>query len=108
MLTINRRDKNMKTLNQATKQILNDSLKVSSEEMREVYNSEYGYNGLSPKTCRDYLQGLPSSCTVPFYNFDIIKTLSSLGIERKTEKGRDNLIDKYWDYVGYQLYKLIK
>ncbi|MNQ55071.1 hypothetical protein D3C85_691530 [compost metagenome] len=68
--------------------------------LEAVYNSEYGYNGLSPKSCMDYLQGLPSVCTIPFYNGEILELLKAQGIERKTEKGQDTLIQKYWEQAG--------
>lgn len=61
----------MTTILQACKQIVKDS--IDPEMVQEygslsaMYNREYGkHNGLSTKACRDYLQGLPSVCTVPF------------------------------------------
>lgn len=77
-------------------------------DLRSVYMSEYGYNGLSPKACKDYLQGLPSACTIPFNNFEVLELLSKAGIERKSEAAKHNLIENYWLTAGQVFYKLIK
>lgn len=104
----------MTTLAQACKAIV---LKSVNDEMLEgwgqielarIYEAEYGFNGTSPKACKDYLQGLPSVCTVPFYNGEILELLAAQGITRKTEQGNDNLIEAYWRECGNQFYKLIK
>jgi uncharacterized membrane protein len=69
-----------------------------------VYQSEYGYNGLSPVACKDYLQGLPSVCTVPFYNSGILELFAKHGITRKTDNGNCGLIEQYWVACGKALY----
>ena len=74
----------------------------------EVYNAEFGYNGLSDKACRDYLQGLPSVCTVPFENFKILEVLEAYGIRGRTERAQDVLIEKYWNACGAILHKMIR
>lgn len=74
----------------------------------EVYRAEYGYNGLTDKTCKDYLQGLPSVCTVPFYNNEILDLLSKNGITRKSESARYHLIEQYWKACGAILHKHIR
>lgn len=74
----------------------------------EVYNSEFGYNGLSDKACKDYLQGLPSVCTVPFENFKILEVLEAYGIRGRTERAQDVLIEKYWNACGAILHKMIR
>lgn len=76
--------------------------------VRQVYDSEYGYNGVSPQACKDYLQGLPSVCTIPFENHKILELLESEGFTKPTENGRYGLIEKYWKEAGNQFYKLIK
>ncbi len=100
-----------KSFQEVVRSIVIKSVDLSEREgetLRQVYDSEHGYNGLSPKACKDYLQGLPSVCTIPFYNFEILKILEQNGITRATEKGRYGLIDKYWTEAGNQFYKLIK
>ena len=100
------------TLAQACKAIvsaaINHDYLLECGSLPNVYQSEYGYNGTSPRACRDYLQGLPSVCTVPFYNGEILELLAAQGISRKTEDGQANLIDAYWLECGNQFYKLIK
>lgn len=76
--------------------------------LASIYQTEYGYNGVSPKACMEYLQGLPSVCTVPFTNSDILELLEAQGISRKTEDGQCALIEKYWQECGKQFYLLIK
>lgn len=73
-----------------------------------VYKAEYGYNGLSDKSCHDYLQGLPSVCTVPFYNGEILELMEKNGITRKSENARYGLIEKYWRECGKALHKIIR
>ena len=101
----------MTTLAQACKAIVNAAvdLDYDSYTVKHVYNSEYGnFNGTTPKACKSYLQGLPSVCTVPFYNGEILATLEAQGISRKTEAGNDKLIEAYWNECGYQFWKLVK
>jgi len=102
----------MTTLAQAVKVIVQNSLDQDYLDecgsLQEIYQAEYGYNGTSPKACMDYLQGLPSVCTIPFYNAEILELLSKEGIVRKTEDGQAALIEKYWQEAGYQFYKLVK
>lgn len=74
----------------------------------DVYRSEYGYNGLSDKSCKDYLQGLPTVCCVPFYNREILELFKENGIERKTEAGKYSLIEQYWVACGKALHAHIR
>ena len=103
----------MTTLAQAVKVIVQSSIDQDYLDecgtLRAVYFSEYGdYNGTNPKACADYLQGLPSVCTIPFYNAEILELLAAQGISRKSEEAQGNLIDKYWQEAGYQFYMLVK
>lgn len=67
--------------------------------LREVYNAEYGYHGLPTwRKCKDYLQGLPSVCTIPFWNDDIINILSSSGVNM--DQDEEALIEAYWNECG--------
>lgn len=74
--------------------------------LRDVYDSEYGYNGSSPKACMDYLQGLPSVCTVPFSNFEILALLEECELVKLFPK--EDVIEKYWQECGNAFYQLIK
>ena len=103
----------MTTILQVCKQVVADA--IDQDYLQEygslsaVYNSEYGsYNGLSTKACRDYLQGLPSVCTVPFYNGEILELLAKCGITRKSEAAQVKLIDDYWLNCGHAFYMMTR
>lgn len=102
----------MTTINQVCKQIVTDAIDhdylLECGSLSNVYQSEYGYNGVSPRACRDYLQGLPSVCTVPFYNGEILELLANHDIVRKSEVAKENLIDDYWLACGNALYNMIR
>lgn len=88
-----------------TEELLRDGM---YHTLRQVYDSEYGYNGVTPQACKDYLQALPSVCTIPFENHKILELLEAEGFTKPTEKGRYGLIEKYWKEAGNQFYHLIK
>ena len=102
----------MTTLAQACKAIVTDAIDpdylLECGSLSNVYRSEYGYNGVSPRACRDYLQGLPSVCTVPFYNGEILELLAKHGISRKSEAAKEKLINDYWLACGNVFYNLVK
>lgn len=109
----------MTTIAQVCKAIVKGSLDLDyiaqnwTEELgyktlASIYQAEYGYNGVSPRACRDYLQGLPSVCTVPFWNDEILELLAKHGIVRKSEAAQAKLIDDYWLACGNALYSMIK
>jgi hypothetical protein len=75
--------------------------------LKSIYQAEYGYNGKSPKACMDYLQGLPSVCTVPFENYKILELLDPHETLTTQEK-QYKLINDYWIEAGHQFYQLIK
>jgi len=109
----------MTTLAQAVKAIVENSINrdyiaecgnpiTGAATLASIYEAEYGYNGKSPAACRDYLQGLPSVCTIPFQNYDILEILATYGISRKSDDAQYNLIASYWETAGQVFYKLIK
>lgn len=79
-------------------------------DLKDIYHSEFGsWNGVSPKACKDYLQGLPSVCTVPFYNGEILELFEKQGVSipEDDDKAYD-LVEKYWKECGKALYELVK
>lgn len=102
----------MTTLAQICKAIVTDAIDqdylLECGSLSNVYQSEYGYNGVSPKACMDYLQGLPSVCTVPFYNGEILELLAAQGISRKSDAAKEKLINDYWYACGNALYSMIR
>lgn len=89
----------------------NDYLEECQGNLLSVYMSEYGdwqKDGATPKNCTDYLQGLPTVCTVPFENLEVLNKLQALGIHiPKTEKGIYTLLENYWGTCGYAFYKIM-
>ena len=104
----------MTTIAQACKAIITNAIDhdylEEGETLKEVFMSEYGAfrMNVSTRECVDYLQGLPSVCTVPFWNDEILELLAAQGISRKSEAAKDKLIEDYWLACGYQLYQLIR
>jgi hypothetical protein len=85
-----------------------DYVKECGGSVSAVYRVEFGYNGLSDQSCKDYLQGLPSVCTVPFYNGEILELFERNGITRKTESAQFTLINHYWAACGKALHQHIR
>lgn len=102
----------MTTISQVCKAIVTDAIDhdylLECGSLSNVYQAEYGYNGTSLKACKDYLQGLPSVCTVPFWNGEILELLAVAGITRKSEAAKEKLINDYWLACGNAFYNLIK
>lgn len=102
-----------RTLSQVAHKVVEDSIDKDyvsgcGGSLSVIYRAEYGYHGLSDKACKDYLQGLPSVCTVPFYNGEILELLEANGITRKTNSGKHSLIEQYWNACGAVLHKMIR
>lgn len=45
---------------------------------------------------REWLQGLPSVLTVPFYYFEILENAKKAGYKFNSEKKEDNFCENYW------------
>lgn len=80
--------------------------------LSKTFHSEYGHNlsRMTPvKACKEYLQGLPSVCTIHFSNYDIYQFLKDSGVcsEKDIEKDDGEIIDAYWSIAGHQLAKII-
>lgn len=80
--------------------------------LKNIFLSEYGWNVSNPRgkslsqICTDYLQGLPSACTVPFMNYEILQMLEKAGAfipEDDTYKA----VSAYWKGVGEAMVELI-
>lgn len=109
----------MTTLAQAVKTIVENSIDrdylvecgshiTGAATLASIYEAEYGYNGKNPAVCMDYLQSLPSVCTIPFENCKILEILATFGISRKSDDAQYNLIASYWEAAGQVFYKMIK
>ena len=45
---------------------------------------------------KEWLEGLPSALTVPFYNFDILENATKSGFKLETEAKKDAFLKSYW------------
>lgn len=73
-----------------------------------VFMAERGkWAGFTQTQVKDWLQGLPSVVAFPFWNDEIIEGLADNGITRKTENGRINLIEAYWNNLAYAAYMIM-
>lgn len=82
--------------------------------LKNIFLSEYGWNVSNPRgkslsqICTDYLQGLPSACTVPFMNCEILVLLDKAGFSiPEDEDARCDAVDAYWVGVGEAMAELI-
>lgn len=114
-------DKFFKTiiLNACDNEGYNDQVLETEAEkiqfLKDTFYSELGWNvqrkGLRP-VCQDWLQGLASACTVPFYNGEIIELYEkSLG-RKLSEVEQDRVLfsntNSYWYYLGLTLADIFK
>ena len=67
-----------------------------------IFKSEYVHNNNKHLgeviLFKEWLQGLPSSCSVPFYNYDILTNGKKAGLinESASEAREDIFLEKYW------------
>lgn len=103
-------------LNACDNQGYNDQVLETEAEkiqfLKETFYSELGFRvkqvGLL-QACKDWLQGLASACTIPFYNSEIIKMLESeFNITYKTDDQCNNAVDWYWDNSAKRLARLFQ
>lgn len=55
---------------------------------------------------KEWLQGLPSVLTVPFYNYDIITNAKESGFAFETEYQQTRFIDAYWSRLANAFFTL--
>ncbi len=103
----------MATLNQICKLVVSSSLNADyiqeNGTLPQIYWEEYGQHaGITPAACKGYLGGLPSVCTIPFADHEILALLADAGHTRKSESAQQKLTQRYWEICGYYFYKLIE
>lgn len=93
--------------------VVTETEQQKKDFIKETFWSEYGFNvkrvGLQ-KACQDYLMGLPSSCSVEYWNDEIIKMLKSWGVikESMREETQHKKVDKYWIRLSSELSKIVR
>lgn len=94
-------------------EVVTETEQQKKDFIKETFWSEYGFNvkrvGLQ-KACEGYLRGLPSSCSVEFWNDEIIKMLKSWGVITETmrEATQYKKVDDYWKRLSFELLVLVR
>lgn len=83
-----------------------------------IFKSEYLYEnnlkryGTEQNCFKNWLMGLPSVLTVPFYNYDILKLgrehfkSLSTGSAKTVERKEDRFLNNYWDNLADAFFTL--
>lgn len=80
-----------------------------------IFKQEYGFmieRVGEVNAFKEWLQGLPSVLTVPFYNYDIINNAREAGLLTSTsddwykEKDEDSFLDRYWIRLAQAFFNL--
>jgi hypothetical protein len=80
-----------------------------------IFKQEYGFmieRVGEVNAFKEWLQGLPSVLTVPFYNYDIINNAREAGLLTATsddwfkEKDEDSFLDRYWIRLSEAFFNL--
>lgn len=103
----------MTTLLKVCKKVVADAIDLEGyQEGRTLKNVVFSEihicTWLNGYACEQYLRGLPSVCSIPFTDYDILSLLSEQGIFRKSDSAKSKLIDEYWATCGYALYLLVR
>lgn len=82
---------------------LDTELKTDFDKVQELYkifSSEYKGRHNQHQEDKtifvEWLQGLPSSLSVPFYNYDILENAKKEGFNLMTEEAEENFLSSYW------------
>ena len=81
--------------------------------LRDTFKAEYGWNieriGFQ-NALREWLAGLPSACTIEFYNHEILQLARKWGSlpENATERQEDKILGNYWNFMAVRIIGLFK
>jgi hypothetical protein len=61
---------------------------------------------------REWLKGLPTACSVPFTNWDIVQHAIKTGhlsrsASKRTERQEQEILDNYWKFITCKFYFLL-
>lgn len=91
--------------NATDKEKINYFFDCYDREFNHEYNKKRYLN--EQERLKNYLQGLPSSINIPFYNWDIIELYKELnGIKTLSSKKEESVIKYYWDKIAFTLLQL--
>lgn len=89
---------------------------TNKEKLQFLYNtfkSEFGHE-IARKgevnAFKDWIQGLPGSFNIEFYNNKILELAKRIGSlpANPTEKEEDKIIDNYWNFMAVNTFKLFR
>lgn len=89
------------------------------QALYNIFNSEYGWNIKRIgefEALISWLRGLPTCCTIAFYNGDILKLAKSWGSlpDDATDKQEEKILESYWRFMAMRIlglwdkYKTVK
>lgn len=92
------------------------TVKEKLQAFYKIMLSEYGHNFTTHKNkayqdvITDYLQGLPSTLTIEFYNGEIFQLLKKWNVcnDDIDDDNLHKLIDQYWLVMGAKLLMLLR
>jgi hypothetical protein len=87
--------------------------KAKLQFLKNTFKSEYGFNISrmgEQRAFSEWLQGLPSAMSIPFYNVDIIKLAKKSGTLSKnpTEREEDKILENYWNFMTAKTFKAFR
>ena len=79
-------------------------------EVYKIFKSEYVHQNNKHLNevhlFAEWLQGLPTILTVPFYNYEILKNAEKDGFNLMTEEAEDNFLEIYWHNLATAFFAL--
>ena len=91
-------------------------LKTKKEKLqflKDTFKSEYGHaisTQGEQKAFQNWIQGLPSSFNIEFYNHEILQLAKKSGSlpQNATEKQEDKVLSNYWQFMTVHTFKAFK
>ncbi len=78
-----------------------------------AFNQEYGWRadqlkGNNYQAFAEWLQGLPTACSIPFRNYDILRLAEATGHlqENPTDAQEQKILDNYWQFITAKFFYL--
>jgi hypothetical protein len=91
------------------------SLQTDKEKLTflyEIYQKEYAwyekqYNCSLSTALKEWLQGLPTACSLPYTYYDIEQLIRQVEPDA-TDKRIEQLTERYWDFMAMRLQEMLK
>jgi hypothetical protein len=88
-----------------------DSVEDKITFLRDTFQAEYGWSidryGMQ-RALTEWLQGLPSAVSLPFYNHDILELAKNAGTLKHyaSEKEEDKILENYFSFMANKILQL--